>query len=191
VDTLEHGDIAFFYRPRVRAREAVVAPEGVQRFFVVLAPARGPARRLRIGRKHLPTTSGQRFWAEVERVGPLSRVLADQLEEEVYVTKTRGERVQPAARPIARGEYAFVRHDDHVHLGYRVEHTEPLDEIPTEVLVPLVASYVILWKRRPRAAANWTTEGAPSRLDREGEAIVLVAASDGADDVLANAAVAP
>jgi len=178
VDVLERGDIAFFYRPQVQPANALVESPGVQSFFLVLSPASGRARRLRIGRKRMPDTRGQRFWASVERVGTLQRVLADQLEAEHYTTKTRGARYQPGARPVAQGSYAFVRHDDHTHHVYRVEHAEPTDDLPEEVRVPEAASYVVLFKKRPRGRATWTTDGDPSRLDREDAEIVLVGVAD-------------
>jgi len=178
VEILERGDIAFFYRPRVRSSDAEVAPPGVQRFFVVLMPADGPARRLRIGRKRLPDAVGQRFWACVERVGSLDHVLADQLASEHYTTKTRGARYQPAAQAVAQGSYALVRHDDHCHLVYRAEHAEPVDDLPPDVRMAPAASYLILYRRVPHGRAMWTTTGSPAALDHEDAEIVLVSASD-------------
>ena len=181
-ELLERGDIAFFYRPRVRAPSALEAPSGVQRFFAVLVTGRG-ARRLRIGRNRLPARAGQRFWAQVERTGSLDRVLAGQLEDEHYVTRTRGERFQPGAIAIARGSYALIRHGDHIHLAFRVEHAEDPELVPEEVRVPEAASYVLLFKRgrghhRRGERAVWTTAGEPSRLDEEDAEIVLVGARD-------------
>jgi hypothetical protein len=178
VDVLERGDIAFFYRPKVQAVDAVVETPGVQRFFVVLAPAEGSARRLKIGRKRMPEAGEQRFWAVVERVGSFQRVLADQLEAETYSTKTRGERYQPGARAVAQGCYAFVRHGDHTHLAYRVEYAEAAELLPEEVRVEPAASYVVLFEQRGRGRARWTTEGEPGRLDREDAEIVLVGTKD-------------
>ncbi|HEU0035482.1 MAG TPA: hypothetical protein VFQ53_32955 [Kofleriaceae bacterium] len=181
-EVLERGDILFFYRPTVQPAELAVGPpaaaehDGVQSFFVVLAPAGGKHRRLRIGRKRMPSPSGERFWGRIERVGTLERVLADQLEAEHYVTKTRGERYQPGARPIAQGCYAFVRHDDHVHLAYRLEHTEP--DVPEALRVPDAGSHVVLFERTPRTKATWTTVGEPAQLDTEGEELVLVGVDD-------------
>ncbi len=184
VEVLERGDVAFFWRPKVHAAGAPVAPPTVQRFFLILSPAGGGHRRLRIGRKRLPEATGQRFWANVERVGSLDRVLADQLEEERYPTRTRGERVQPGARPIGRGSYAFVRHDDHTHLAYRLEEREPDDELPDEVRVATSASYLVLYERRPRTRATWTTEGHPSALDEVDAEIVLVGTRDDVEQSL-------
>ena len=173
---LERGDISFFFRPAVQPADAVETTLGVQSFFVVLSNARGTHRRVRIGRKRMPAPTGERFWARVERVGSLQRVLADQLEAEQYTTKTRGERYQPGARPIAQGCYAFVRHDDHIHLVYRVDQQE--DDAPEEVRVPEAMSHIVLFERVPRSRAVWTTEGDPSLFDEEGYELVLVGVDD-------------
>ncbi len=176
VDVLERGDIRFFYRPRVQPADGPVTTPGVQSFFAVLSTARGTHRRLRIGRKRLPVTSGERLWARVERVGSFERVLAGQLEDEEYTTKTRGERYQPGARAIAEGCYALVRHDDHIHLAYRID--RPESDVPDEVRVPDAGSHLVLFERIPRTRAVWTTDGAPARLDEEGAEIVLVGVDD-------------
>lgn len=173
---LERGDIAFFYRPTVQPAEAEIVEPGVQSFFAVLSSAHGVHRRMRIGRKRMPAPTGERLWAIVERVGSLQRVLADQLESEQYTTKTRGERYQPGARPIAQGCYAFVRHEDHVHLVYRVDLQEP--DAPEEVRVPDAMSLIVLFERVPRGRALWTTEGEPALLDRDGSELVLVGVDD-------------
>jgi hypothetical protein len=181
IEILERGDIRFFYRPKVQPADLDAPFEpGVQAFFAVLSPAGSRAhRRVRIGRKRMPIpkVDRHRFWCRVERVGSLDRVLAGQVEDERYTTKTRGERYQPGARPIAYGCYAFVRHDDHTHLVYRLEGTEP--DAPDEVRPPDAASNVILFERTdPKSKAIWTTEGDPRRLDQEGEELVLVGVDD-------------
>jgi hypothetical protein len=176
VEVLERGDIGFFYRPRVQPADALVVEAGVQAMFAVLSPASGRCRRVRIGRKRLPVVPGERLWARVERVGSLQHVLADQLEAEEYVTKTRGDRYQPAARPIGQGAYAFVRHDDHVHLAYRID--RPETDVPDEVRVAEAGSHLVLFERIPPGRATWTTEGAPGLLDEQGAELVLVGAGD-------------
>ena len=180
VRIVERGDISFFYRPVVQPAEALVLPSGVAAFFAVLSPAGGALhRRLRVGKKRMPTAARERFWARVERVGSLDRVLADQLESAHYHTKTRGDRYQPGARAIAQGIYAFVHHDDHHHLVYRVVHREP-DEVPGDgdADVPDAASHLVLFERVPRGRAVWTAEGDPTQLDDEGTEIVLVGGDD-------------
>lgn len=182
LEVVEHGDIQFWFRPMVQAAEAEVHKLGVQSLFAILSPAGGERhRRLRIGRKRMPARSRDRFWARVERVGSLQRVLGDLLEAERYITKTRGERYQPAARPIAAGEYAFVRNDDHSHLSYRLDGDTPGsdDEVrgDDDDDVPRVdsASHLVLFKSTSSHRV-WSTTGSPDVLDTERAQIVLVGA---------------
>jgi hypothetical protein len=177
VEVLERGDIRFFFRPRVQPADAPVTELGVQSFFFVLSMAGDRHRRVRIGRKRMPVAIGERLWARVERVGTLQRVLADQLEAEQYSTKTRGDRYQPGARPIGQGGYAFARHDDHVHLVYRIEQFE--DDVPDEVRVAEAGGGLVLFERVPRQRAVWTTAGQPALLDEEGAEIVIVGIAGG------------
>jgi hypothetical protein len=170
-EVLERGDISFFFRPSVQRADALVTELGVQSFFFVLSSARGTHRRVRVGRKRMPN-AGQRLWARVERVGSLQRVLGDLMEDEIYTTKTRGERYQPAARAIGQGCYAFVRHGDHIHLAYRIEQFEP--DAPDEVRPPEAASHVVLFEKVPRGKATWTIAGEPGMLDEQGAELVLV-----------------
>jgi hypothetical protein len=176
MEVRERGDIGFFFRPAVQAADALETTLGVQSFFLVLSPAGGRHRRVRIGRKRLPAASGQRFWARVERVGSLQRVLADQLEAEHYSTKTRGERYQPGARAIARGSYAFLAHEDHTHLVYQVDDRE--EDAPEPLEVEDIGDYLVLFERTPRTRATWTSAGGPGLLDDEGAEIVLVGHSE-------------
>lgn len=179
VRVLERGDISFFYRPLVQAAEAESFRTGVQAFFAVLSPAgRELHRRLRVGRKRMPVVAGERLWARIERVGSFDRVLGDQLEPEHYYTRTRGVRYQPEARAIGQGSYAIVRHDDHCHLAYRVEHHEADPDLPDEVRVPDAASHLILFESSAGASAIWSVAGDPADLDEEGAEIVLVGAAD-------------
>lgn len=189
VEVLERGDISFFFRPRVQPADGPADAPGVQSFFMVLSAASGIHRRVRIGRKRMPAAAGERLWARVERVGSLQRVLADQLESEEYATKTRGERYQPGARPIGQGCYAFARHDDHVHLVYRLERLE--DDVPDEVRVADAASDIVLFERVPRASAVWTTAGQPALLDEDGAELVIVGVADDGEHDLGIDVLAP
>jgi hypothetical protein len=170
---LEHGDIQFWFRPTVQPAEALEVELGIQSFFAVLSPAgRDVHRRLRIGKKRMPASSRDRFWAKVERVGSLQRVLGDVAEAETYATKTRGERYQPGARPIASGTYAFVQEEDHVRLTYHVDQRADDPDVP-----PIDdASHLVLFEAAAKDAAVWTTQGDPHLLDREDAELVLVGA---------------
>lgn len=182
VEVLERGDVTFFIRPRVQDASTDAPPpptiDGIQAFFMVLGAGR-EHRRVRIGKKALPARRGQRFWAHVESVGTLERVLRYQLEGETYTTKTRGERYQPPARPIAQGEYALVVHDDHTHLVYRVD---ALDELADELLPGTRGSFILLFKAT-HGRATWSTAGyAPDTLSTYDAQLVLVGAGEGHDD---------
>jgi hypothetical protein len=178
VEVLERGDISFFWKPSVQPADVPLGTDvqpHVQSFFMVLSTG-SQHRRLRVGKKRLPAPTGERLWARIERTGTLDRVLGDQVESERYITKTRGERFQPGAEMIARGCYAFVQHDDHCHLVYRLDHTEP--GVPEEVRVPEAGSHIVLFERVPRTKATWTTVGSPAMLDEQGAECVLVGAND-------------
>jgi hypothetical protein len=171
MEVLERGDGTFFFRPTGQADAALEATLGVQSFFMVLGRESGRHRRIRIGRKHLPTRRGQRFWARVERTGSFQRVVGDQLDDEHYTTKTRGERYQPGARPIGSGTYELVRHDDHVHFTYRLESIE--DEAPESLVVAQAGDFLVLFENRSRSRAVWSAAGDPADLDIEGTELVI------------------
>lgn len=170
---LETGDLQFFFQPKAQAADAEQFELGVQSLFAILSPASGVHRRLRIGRKRMPTSARERFWCRIERVGSLDRVLGGKLEAEYYSTKTRGERYQPAARPIAQGTYSLIGHDDHIHFTYEVE-PFGFEDAPDELAVPAEGDHLMLFKAGPDAKATWSPRGSSDRLDREGEQLVLV-----------------
>jgi hypothetical protein len=174
IEVPEHGDIQFLFRPSVQPAEADHYVLGVQSLFAVLSPAgQRTHRRLRIGKKRMPATPRDRFWARIERVGSLQRVLGDLLEADRYSTKTRGERYQPGARQIARGTYAFVEHGDHVHFDYRVEPL-PFEDVPAEIQLAEAASHLVLFQDLSGMRATWTQHGSLAQLDDEGAELVLV-----------------
>jgi len=122
IEILEQGDIFFLYRPVVEEDE----PEGfsdVQRFFVVLRPEGGRiARLIVLGRKRLPNIDRhERVWGFVSTVTKDERKLEEELREESYGTKTRGEQRQPAARPAGEGVYVITLNRGQMHLSYALE----------------------------------------------------------------------
>ena len=170
---LECGDVQFFWTPSVQPADAIEVALGVQSLFAILSPKHGRHRRLRIGKKRMPATARERFWARIERVGSLARVLGGKLEPEHYVTKTRGDRYQPAARPIAQGTYTIDRHGDHLHFRYDVE-PFPFEDAPDDLQLPEHGDHLMLWKAGADKRATWTPQGEPATLDEEGTQICLV-----------------
>ena len=116
---LEHGNIYFFYRPKVEQHQ----PKGlddVERFHLVLRPyGRKLVRLTVIGRKRLPAIDDhERNWGFVEKVAESAADIQAELREYSYDTKTRGHRTRPAARPAGEGVYALLQVERDMHLVY-------------------------------------------------------------------------
>ena len=130
-EILEQGDIYFLYRPKVRPEGADEGEKGepaaediddVQNFYIVLKPQGGRFRLINIGRKRLPDIEGhERNWGFVEMVADSGKEIEEELQRDTYDTKTRGERVRPAARPAGEGVYALVRQGSRTHLAWALE----------------------------------------------------------------------
>jgi hypothetical protein len=141
---LEDGDIYFFCRPRVDDEE-VGSLDEVQRLLVAVRPwQRERVRLLVVGRRRLPgIAEHERAWVFVYLVTDRPEDLRAALDRRTYRTRTRGERVQPPARPVGEGAYAIVRHHDHTHLAYQLELPRQLGEPQRELHLDHEASYVI------------------------------------------------
>lgn len=208
METLETGDIFFFYRPRVEERSPE-ALEDVQNFAVVLRPrGDGPLRMLIIGRKRLPDIDDtEPLWGFVRRVSSDSEELRADLEPERYETKTRGERFQPGSRPAGEGGYAIVRRGRDVFLAYRLERPQETGDVQQELNIAPEAMYVFSVKN-PRASAppqaglppeqradypiplqeefdgrRWLPADPIELIDHEGAEILLIGAREDVEDV--------
>lgn len=177
-ETLEQGDIYFIYRPEVRPEgEGGEPAEGlgeVQNFFLVLKPQGGPFRLINVGRKRLPDIEGhERNWGFVELVAKSGKEVEEGLRRETYETKTRGERVLPAARPAGEGVYALLRMDGKMHLAWALELPEKPGEVQKTFKIPAEASLAISIKNPekggPRSAQLSEEQKAdyPQRLQKE------------------------
>lgn len=146
VETLERGNLYFFYRPRVE-QEDPGSVEEIQNLYMVLAPhGRDRFREAIVGRKVLPQpeeAGRQRFWGFVRMVRKDPKSIVEDLGAEEYRTRTRGARRRPAARPAGEGIYRILRHDDHTHLVYAMELPERPGEVQEELNLEEEASYVI------------------------------------------------
>ena len=67
----------------------------------------------------------------------------DELGEEHYKTKTRGEREVGAARAAGEGMYKILRHGDHTHLVYSLELPHKEGEVQEAFNIEDKASYII------------------------------------------------
>jgi hypothetical protein len=163
---IEHGDIFFFYRPKVGTDE-VEDIEDVQRFYVVISPEdgfggssiskgektkknnEGIYRLFLIGQKQLPeivegkSSSKERNWA----LNILTTSNPEDIHKELlpaeYTTETRGKRRIAAAAPAGEGKYSIVKHDNHTELAYLLELPEIPGPTQKEFEIKKQASYIV------------------------------------------------
>src|SRR3546814_11753327 len=111
----------------------VLKPDGSDRYRMIV-----------IGRKRMPDiTEHERNWGFVETVARSAKDIEKALRRETYETKTRGERLRPAARAAGEGVYAIVNKDKDMHLAYALELPErpgavqkALNIAPEAIFVP-------------------------------------------------------
>ncbi|MFL6376504.1 MAG: DUF2795 domain-containing protein [Nitrososphaeraceae archaeon] len=152
---IEHGDIFFFYRPKVGTEE-VEDIEDVQRFYMITSPEDGGKTKKKdvyrlflVGQKQLPeivegkSTSKERNWA----LNTLTTSNPDDIHKELlaaeYTTETRGKRRIAAAAPAGEGKYSIVKHDGHTELAYLLELPEIPGPTQREFEIKKEASYII------------------------------------------------
>ena len=152
-DILEQGDIYFLYRPKVRAegedegeKEEAAAGDidDVQSFYIVLKPQGGRFRLINIGRKRLPDIEGhERNWGFVDMIADSGTAIEEELQRDTYETKTRGERVRPAARPAGEGVYALVREGSSTFLAWALELPKKPGPVQKAFKIPHEASLAL------------------------------------------------
>ena len=146
---IEHGDIFFFYRPKIDAEE-VSSVEDVQRFYMVTSPDKSEINRVfLIGQKQLPeitegrSSSEERNWAlNVLTTSDPEEIRKEFLPAE-YETETRGTRRLGAAAPAGEGKYSIVEHEGHSELAYVLELPEEPGPTQREFQIKKEASYII------------------------------------------------
>src|SRR5919204_1295615 len=160
-EVIEHGDVFFFYRPKVGTEE-VEDIEEVQRFYMVTAPEGGGRgegkgrnnnkdiyRLFLVGQKQLPeivegkSTSKERNWALNVLTTSNARDIHKELLAAEYTTETRGKRRIAAAAPAGEGKYSIVKHDGHTELAYLLELPEVPGPTQREFEIKKEASYII------------------------------------------------
>jgi len=151
----ERGNIYFAYRPKIDEQVAQ-SLDDVERLYMILSPrGRDSYRLLVIGGKRLPAVNGsgeRKTWAFVEKVSSRAEDVEDELDPKTRLTKTRGERQLPAARPAGEGVYAIVRHRSHTHLAYALELPPEPGEVQRALNIVEEGSYVAAVKN-PKAKA--------------------------------------
>lgn len=154
-EILERGNIYFCYTPKVE-RDDVDKLDDVQQFYFVLAPHEKQSYRLIvIGKKRFPEIdSDNNNWCFVESVSDNAREIEQGLRRETYSTKTLGERLQPAARPVGEGIYEIIKHRGHTNLIYALELPEELGKAQKDLGIKTEASYIITIKNPEAASPN-------------------------------------
>ena len=169
-DTLEQGDIYFFYRPKKGAEE-VKGIEDVRRFFMVTAPEQEENnntnnikksqlyRLFVIGKKSLPeirkteARSSERYWARVGGIFTDPNELTKELFSDEF-------RKGDAARPVGEGKYAIVKHhQNHTELAYILEMPKDPGEAQKELGIEKEASYIVSVINPKKSAASAVPEG--------------------------------
>jgi hypothetical protein len=115
VDTLEHGNIYFFFRPN--AEKTAEKLDDVQRMFVILSPEESQGYRLLI----VAHSGLKKNFGFVDAVSDEPRNIEHRLAPEASPTEAGTESHFPALRPVAQGVYRIVRHEEHTHLVYALE----------------------------------------------------------------------
>jgi hypothetical protein len=155
-EVIEHGDLFFFYRPKIDAKE-VKDVEDVQRFYMVTAPEKnGKAisnkqmyRLFLIGQKQMPeivegkATSKEMNWALNIFTTSNPEDIRKELLPAEYTTETRGTRRVGAAVPAGEGKYSIVKHNNHTELAYILELPNTPGPMQREFEIKKEASYII------------------------------------------------
>jgi hypothetical protein len=146
---IEHGDIFFFYRPKIDAHE-VKDIDNIQRFYIVTSPDKSKVHRVfLVGQKQLPevaegeSSSEERNWAlNVLTTSSVEDIRKEFLPAE-YQTETRGTRRMGGAVPVGEGKYSIVEHEGHSELAYVLELPEVPGITQREFQIKKEASYII------------------------------------------------
>jgi hypothetical protein len=175
-DTLEQGDIYFFYRPKKNA-EQVKSIEDIRRFFIVTAAEQRQQEQQQenissqlyrlfvIGKKSLPeirkseARASERYWARVGGIFTDPNELTKELFSDEF-------RKGDAARPVGEGKYAIIivkHHQNHAELAYILEMPKEPGEAQKELGIEKEASYIIsvINPKMPKSSNLPTTEEPP------------------------------
>jgi hypothetical protein len=168
-DTLEQGDIYFFYRPKKDA-EQVKSIEDIRRFFMVTAAEQRQQEQQQenissqlyrlfvIGKKSLPeirkseARASERYWARVGGIFTDPNELTKELFSDEF-------RKGDAARPVGEGKYAIVKHQNHAELAYILEMPKDPGEAQKELGIEKEASYIVSVINPKKSAASAVPEG--------------------------------
>ncbi len=151
---LEKGDIYFFYRPKLHHTMAKSKADINKFFFILHDSSNQFYRAIIIGKKQLPTADVHHVeFAFVSKVAKNPDKLTDLLEEQHYMTKTKGHRTLAAACPIAEGKYLFLKMGKTTHFAFHLEEQKDYDPLYSELKIEQDGIFLVQVKN-PESPSN-------------------------------------
>lgn len=206
-DSIENGDIYFFYRPKIDINEPSNLDD-IQRFYLVLMPDGGSskARILVVGKKQMPavspgsSSSEEREWMMVSMVDEPDKI-GQAMRPVQYQTKTRGTQQDAEAIPVGEGRYSLFEKSDSSRLAYALSSPENPGKAQEIFRIQSEASYIIsirnpdievqgFPKEKPEypktlqkkfADERWLSIDEPRLLDYENAQLVMIGAHESLD----------
>ncbi len=149
IKKIEQGDLYFFYRKKMDV-EKTKSIDDIQRVHMLMAPDLKEKKRLFIiGKKKLPEIikgkrkSTQREWALNVLTSKKNDSIKEALSPTQYMTKTKGQRVEPGAVPLAQGRYQIFEHENHTSLGYKIQLPKKIGKAQKEFGLKNEAEYIL------------------------------------------------
>jgi hypothetical protein len=157
VDVLESGKVYFFFRAEVE--EAAEKLEEAQRMFVVSIPDEPQRYRLLVIRRRSFSLESQidKTSGFVDRVSGEPKCVEDRLAPDAHQREISGESHLPALRPIGKGGYRIIRHDDHTHFVYVLELPKASGGAQASFTLENQANYIISMKN-PQQHREFATD---------------------------------
>ncbi|UJR25012.1 hypothetical protein I4U23_006373 [Adineta vaga] len=167
--SLEKGDIVFMYKPKLGVDEAS-SLDDVQLFHVMLIPedtndqgdSSSKTRLIKIGKKKLPTSGKDRFWAFIEKADDNLENVEENLEAQTYQTATVGTRTIKADRIAGKGKYIMAQPDERrTIIGYVLESPVEVGEVQHAFNITKEASFSLAVKnpkKKSPPAAGLTSD---------------------------------
>jgi hypothetical protein len=125
--------------------------DDVQLFHILLIPEEddqsSKTRLIKIGKKKLPATGQDRFWAFIEKADDDLEKVGENLEAQTYETATVGTRTVKADRIVGKGKYIMAKHDERrTILGYVLESPISIGDVQNAFSITKEASFSVAVK---------------------------------------------
>ena len=138
----QKGNIYFFYRPKIEIEKAHNLQD-VQKLFIVLKPENQNQYIIAIVTKKLLPENNASGFVFIDKIVSTEHQLIEFLEEEIYFTKTKGQRILPEARCLGEGKYFIMEHEDHTHLIYELTKPANVHKVQAEFNIHKQDNFII------------------------------------------------